>query len=199
MGTMTNPWSCPHGRPTIRHLFDLNSISFVVKNNKEKKSKILQKKIINNIGVEVNKKEGKGKGKGKGKEKGKEVGKEVDEDMPLDDNMKEEEDWESEVKVQFEKEEKSSNDKNGPVPDLSDPKKKIPKQTLKLFPPPKKTPSVGILQLSKNSPKKSVTDKKKDTSQTTADEDSGSEPNVPKSSKYVTDDEFDADADGFNE
>lgn len=23
MGMMTNPWCCPHGRPTLRHLLDL--------------------------------------------------------------------------------------------------------------------------------------------------------------------------------
>lgn len=26
MAQMKNPWSCPHGRPTIRHLLSLNLI-----------------------------------------------------------------------------------------------------------------------------------------------------------------------------
>ena len=25
MGGMDQPWNCPHGRPTMRHLFDLNN------------------------------------------------------------------------------------------------------------------------------------------------------------------------------
>ncbi len=25
MGTMEQPWNCPHGRPTMRHLYDLGS------------------------------------------------------------------------------------------------------------------------------------------------------------------------------
>uniref|UniRef100_A0A6B2KX73 DNA mismatch repair protein S5 domain-containing protein n=1 Tax=Arcella intermedia TaxID=1963864 RepID=A0A6B2KX73_9EUKA len=38
MGTMENPWCCPHGRPTVRHLFDLESINQIVLKNKKAKS-----------------------------------------------------------------------------------------------------------------------------------------------------------------
>lgn len=39
MSTMTNPWSCPHGRPTMRHLIDLDRLSVLVKNTKDSKLK----------------------------------------------------------------------------------------------------------------------------------------------------------------
>jgi len=44
MGTLVNPWSCPHGRPTMRHLFDLQTIPQVVKKNQNlKKIRLPQK------------------------------------------------------------------------------------------------------------------------------------------------------------
>jgi len=30
MGTMTNPWTCPHGRPTMRHLVDLEKVQALI-------------------------------------------------------------------------------------------------------------------------------------------------------------------------
>ena len=27
MGTMDQPWNCPHGRPTMRHLADIANVS----------------------------------------------------------------------------------------------------------------------------------------------------------------------------
>jgi hypothetical protein len=27
MGSMDNPWCCPHGRPTLRHLLDLRRLA----------------------------------------------------------------------------------------------------------------------------------------------------------------------------
>ena len=37
MGTMTNPWSCPHGRPTMRHLVDMSLLPELVKRSTMKK------------------------------------------------------------------------------------------------------------------------------------------------------------------
>lgn len=39
MGTMTNPWSCPHGRPTIRHLIDMSLVPELVKKSGQRKQK----------------------------------------------------------------------------------------------------------------------------------------------------------------
>lgn len=40
MGTMDQPWNCPHGRPTMRHLVDLRetSISAVGTSNQSDKN-----------------------------------------------------------------------------------------------------------------------------------------------------------------
>lgn len=39
MSTMDNPWSCPHGRPTIRHLIDLDQIPLLKSKLQKKKAK----------------------------------------------------------------------------------------------------------------------------------------------------------------
>lgn len=38
MGTMVNPWSCPHGRPTMRHLVDLRILPDFIKQTKQNQS-----------------------------------------------------------------------------------------------------------------------------------------------------------------
>jgi len=40
MGTMDQPWNCPHGRPTMRHLFDMSNI-----NSDTKPSPRVRKKV----------------------------------------------------------------------------------------------------------------------------------------------------------
>eukprot|EP01127_Copromyxa_protea_P010246 TRINITY_DN2483_c3_g1_i1.p1 TRINITY_DN2483_c3_g1~~TRINITY_DN2483_c3_g1_i1.p1 ORF type:complete len:308 (-),score=69.60 TRINITY_DN2483_c3_g1_i1:42-965(-) len=39
MGTMTNPWSCPHGRPTIRHLVDMSLLPALAQKKTQQKQK----------------------------------------------------------------------------------------------------------------------------------------------------------------
>ena len=44
MATIDNPWSCPHGRPTMRHLFSLSSLNVQRRQEEERIQQETRKK-----------------------------------------------------------------------------------------------------------------------------------------------------------